>query len=85
MPLLVSCGVQIIYSLKTQLFEYILSVLMHFHPKRIFIVFVYMNLNTLGELPTNALLLMCATLCEDLFIEVCVYCHLIFPLILSDL
>lgn len=61
MPLLVLCGIQIIYGLKSQPFEYILSMVVHFLPKVIYIVFVYMNLNTFGELPANALLLMCAT------------------------
>lgn len=33
----------------------------HFLPKRLYIVFVYMTSNTFGELPANALLLMCVT------------------------
>lgn len=55
------CGIQIIYGLKSQPFEYILSTVVHFLPKGIYIVFVYMNSNTFGELPANALLLMCVT------------------------
>lgn len=60
MPLLVLCGIQIIYGLKSQPFEYILPMVVCFLPKGIYIVFVYMNSNTFGELPANALLPMCA-------------------------
>lgn len=50
MPLLVLCGILIIYGLKSQPFEYILSMVVHFLPKGIYIVFVYMNSDTFGEL-----------------------------------
>lgn len=63
MPLLVLCGIQIICGLKSQPFEYILSMVVCFLPKGIYIVFVYMDSNTFGELPAIALLLMCANLC----------------------
>lgn len=81
MPLLVLCGIQIIYGLKSQLFEYILSMVVHFLPKGIYIVFVYMNSNTFGELP-DACNLLCV---DDLLIKVFVYCHLFFQFILSNL
>lgn len=61
MPLLVLCGIQIIYGSESQPFKYILSMLVHFLPKEICVVFVYMNSDVLVESPTNALLLMCAT------------------------
>lgn len=60
MPLLVLCGIQIIYGLKSQPFEKILSMVVCFLPEGIYMVFVYMNSHTFGELPANALLLMCA-------------------------
>lgn len=60
MPLLVLCGIQIIYGLKSQPFEYILSKVVCFLPKEIYIVFVYMNSSTFGEFLAVALLLMCA-------------------------
>lgn len=49
MPLLVLCGIQIIYGLKSQPFEYILSMVVCFLPKGIYIVFVYMDSNILGN------------------------------------
>lgn len=52
---------QIIYGLKSQPSEYIACMVVCFLPQRIYLVFVYMNSDTLGELPAKALLLICAT------------------------
>lgn len=70
--------------LKLQAFEYILSMAAHFLPKGIDIVFVYINSNTLVELPTNALLL-CGLSCFDyLLVKVFVCCHVFVQLILNN-